>query len=138
MAILNTNGVYLTLGGVDVASKFTSVEIKRSADGVDVTHGAATDRQRNAGIKDTQWKITLTYEISTVSTYIQKLEPGTTEPADYGPEGSTAGKPRQTQSVLITDVNGPNTSTDKKHVTFEVTADGADAPTANMFAGGTF
>ncbi len=138
MAMYNGNGIYLTLDGLDVSSKFTEVNIDNSAEAVDVTTGNATFMARNAGLRDHTAKITLGYDTSNVATMILKLKPGLTYVVDYGPEGSTAGKPRHTASFLLTSTSGPSTTTNKQFVKFELTLEGNGTPTNDMYAGATF
>lgn len=138
MAQLNTNAIYLTVDGVAVASYFTDVKLEQSASPVDVTHGAAVNVQRNDGLHDGTISITLGYDIANVSSYMQHIRKGLTVAVDYGPEGNTAGKPRHTQSFLLTKVAGPDTDSKKSYVTFAISGDASDAPTVDMYAGGVF
>lgn len=138
MAIYNGNAIYLTVDGVNVAADFIDVKLEQSAVPVVVTHGAATNEQRNPGLFDGTIAITLAYDISNVASFIQHIRKGLTVVVDYGPEGNTSGKPRHTQPFLITKVSGPDTAAKKDLVTFVINGDGADAPTADMYAGATF
>ncbi len=138
MSQLNGNSIYLTVDGVSVAAYFIDVKLEQSAAPVDVTHGAAINVQRNDGLHDGTIAMTLGYDISNVSSFIQHIRKGLTVVVDYGPEGNTSGKPRHTQPFLLTKVAGPDTDAKKQYVVFSINGDGADVPTADMFAGGVF
>lgn len=138
MTQLTTNSIYLTIDGVNVAAYFTDVKIEQSASPVDVTHGAATNVQRNDGLHDGTISITLGYDIANVSSYMQHIRKGLIVAVDYGPENNVAGKPRHTQPFLLTKVAGPDTDSKKSYAMFAISGDASDAPTVDMYAGGVF
>lgn len=140
MAELAGNDAYLSLDGVDVGAYVTEVSMERSANNNETTAGFGTDHiTRSPGLKDTTFSITLVYEVDDISTYIQKLDAGDTAyTLIYGPEGNTGGKPKHEQDVIIDSVSGGRVNVQKEMTVFEISAVGADAPTTDIYAGGTF
>lgn len=137
MASFNGNDAYLTIGGTDVSGFWTGFTLTESIEAVDVTAGSGTDhRERAEGLADTSCSGTIVYDAASVSTYIQKLKPGTYT-IIWGPEGNTAGKPKHEQSFIITEVSH-SVTVDKKMVVFEFSGKAAAAPTYDMHAGATF
>lgn len=138
MATLQENNVFLKFDSTEVQAFFKEATITPGVNEIDITHGAGTDHEQvGAGLKTTQLTATITYDIGSIQTYIQKIAPGAIVTVEYGPEGASSGKPRHVQSFLIT--GAPHTvGVDKREVTFSITGRGADAPSVDMYAGGTY
>jgi hypothetical protein len=137
MAYLNGNDFYTAIDGTDVSAHATDYELTPGINGEDVTTGSGTDHEQMAeGLRTTKLTLKLSYLVGGVSTYIQKLAPGIHE-IEIGPEGRNSGKPRHVQSFLI-ESTPHSLSVKKKHVTFDVSATGADMPTVDMMAGGAY
>lgn len=135
MVALAENNAYIKLDTVEVQAYFKEVSIQPSNSAVDITAGAGTDDvQRAPGLNDHKFSATLSYDLTNVQSYIQKIKVGQVVVLDYGPESNTAGKPRHTQAFVITAADH-TVSVDKSHVTFSVSGEGAAAPTNNMYAG---
>ena len=135
MASYADNTVYLSIGGTVVHAYFKEVQLQPSNSSVETTAGAGVDDvQRAPGLNDHKIKITLSYDAANIQTYIQKIAVGQATTIDYGPESNTSGKPRHTQSFIITAADH-TVSVDKSAVTLEISGDAAAAPTNNMFAG---
>lgn len=138
MATLQSNSGQLLLDGVDVSAYFTEVSITVGGSGVDISAGADTAHvEMGGGLRTTQWDIKLAYDVTDVSTYVQKLQSMQTYTATWRPEGNNSGKPEHVQSILINSSKQTNVTVGKDAVLFEISAEGADAPTTDMFAGGT-
>lgn len=140
MATLNGNDVYVTLDSVDISAYWTN-EVSRSVTNnvVETTAGAGTDWvERQAGLNDYSLSLDLVYDDANLSTYIAKLIPGTTYTLVYGPEGNTAGKPKDEISVIVASVDGPNPTINKDMVMWSISFQGAATPTAYIEGGGTF
>lgn len=140
MATLNGNDVYVTLGGTDVSGYWTG-EVSRNVTNniVEVTAGAGTDWvERLDGINDYSLSLDIVYDITDVSTYLARLKPGTVQTLVYGPEGNTAGKPKDEVSVIVASVDGPNPTINKDMVMFSLSLQGAATPTAWIENGDTF
>lgn len=135
---LTSNGWYLTLDGVDVKAYVVSVGVSQSVETKETTAGPKNHEQKQAGLRKTSYKITLVYEIGSVSAYIQKVKPGASYVLEYGPESNASGKPRQQQTVLVTNVEGPSMTASKDLVVFDITAEGADEPTVDMVNGAVY
>jgi len=137
MATYNGNGVYIAIDSTSVGAYWKQVEITSSMDEVDVTAGSSAEfRERAGGLRDYSYSITLVYDDADLATYIQKVRPGI-HTLEIGPEGTTVGKPKMLQSVLITEVPF-EVSVEKTEVVFNISAVGAAAPTTDMFAGGVY
>jgi hypothetical protein len=138
MAQLAENNIYLAFDAVVVSSFFKECNPSPSNATQDTTMGAGVDHvQRKPGLNDTTFTVTIGYDDTVVSTYIQKLRPGATVSFEYGPEGAVSGKPRHVQSCIVS--GAPHTvSVSKTPVAFQVTLQGADAPSVDMYAGGVY
>ncbi len=137
MAKLVTNDVYLTADAVNIAGLFTDLSFEFSSDGVETTTGGSAWKTRDSGVKDSTAKLTLTYETASVASYIQKIAPSAQIVIDYGAEKNVAGKPRHTQLMRVASVSH-KISANREHVTYEVSLEGAAAPTNDMHAGATW
>lgn len=137
MATYNGNNAFLSIDGVDVSGFWTAFTLSPSVESVDVTAGSATaHRERAEGLADTSCSGTIVYDAASVSTYIQKVKPGS-HTIIWGPEGNTTGKPRHEQVFIITEA--PHTvGVEKPMVAFEFSGEAAAAPTYDMMAGVTF
>ncbi len=140
MATLNGNNAYLSFAGVDVSGYWTGqVDKKASAAAVETTAGAAaTHVERAAGLLDNSIKFAVVYDDSTLSTILAALVPGTVGALIYGPEGATSAKPKFEGSMLLTNLDGPTQSIEKGKVQFELSFEGAAAPTSTIEGGSTF
>jgi hypothetical protein len=126
MATLNENNFYVAIDSYNVSARTTDYEA-----------GAGTDHEQlAAALKTTKLRLTLVYNDTDVSSYIQKLAPGI-HTIELGPEGATSGKPRHVQSFLI-ESSPVGQSVKKTLVKFEISATGADTPSVDMFAGGVY
>lgn len=138
MAQYADNNVFLSIDGVTVSAYFKSVSLNPTNSSQDTTMGAGTDHmQRAPGLDDTSISITLGYDTAQVQAQIQHLKVGQVVSIEYGKEGATSGKPRHVQTFNITS-NTVADSVDKTPSTFEISGEGADAPSVNMFAGGVY
>ena len=137
MAARSGNTIYVTIGGTNVSAYWTTSNLERTGEEQDITRGSGTtDRQRALGLKDTTISLTLSYDDSTLATYVQKLAPGIYE-VEYGPEGNVSGKPRHVQSMLLT--TAPfEVAVEKPHSTFQLEFVCADVPSVDMYAGAVY
>lgn len=134
MAELNANAGYFTVNAVDLASKLSKINLQPSAEVVEVTAGNVAHKANQAGLRMTTLSFSLTYTVGSVATYIQLIKPTAEIAVDYGPEGSTTGKPRHTQSFIVKSANFSQDA-QKAWVVFEVEAEAAGAPTNDMASG---
>jgi len=137
MTRYNGNGIYLAIDGNVVHSQFKTVNLEPSIEAVDMTRGSGTTHMmRNEGLKDTTISITLGYDTDLVPTWFTLLKPGR-HTVEFGPEGNASGKPRHLQDFIFT--GAPlEISVEKEEVVFDISGDGADAPTYDMYNGATF
>lgn len=139
MPALNGNNWYVALDGVDVSGFITEVSMDPKNSTVDTTAGSGrTHMQRQPGLDDTTGKITVSYFVGEVSTYITKLQRGKVVNLVSGPEGAVSGKPKHQQDIIINQISGPKQTVSKEHVVFEVSWEAADAPQVDMYDGGVF
>jgi hypothetical protein len=139
MPVMNSNKVYLTLDGVDVAGFMTEVGIKVSNADEDTSAGSGLEHEQIApGLDSTDVDISLGYFPESVADYITKLRPGAMPMMVYGPELNVAGKPKHQQLIKISSVDGPKLDVKKKAVMFKISAKGADAAIADLYKGATF
>lgn len=138
MAVLAANTIYLKFDTTEVDAYFIKVSLTPSNATQDVTMGSGTsDMQRAAGLNDTKISIELGYDSANVQSFIQKLKAGTRVTIEYGPEGAVTGKPRHVQDFIM--AGAPfDTNVNKQFTTFTVSADGAGAPSVDMFAGAVY
>lgn len=139
MATLNGNNAYLSFNGINVSGYFTD-EIAHSASNssVDITAGAgATHVERAAGLSDNTMDFVLVYDTADLPTYRTALVEGTIADVIWGPEGNVSGKPKFQCSMLLTEAKVTQQIT-KERVAFEVSFEGAAAPTATITGGSTF
>jgi len=138
MATLQANDAVLSLGGTDVSGFMTECDLTRTISEEETTAGySATDKSFGPKLKELGVSIKIAYDVTSVSTYIQKIQAGETVAMIWQPEGNTGGKPQHVQNILITSVKQTPVAVDKPAVMFEVSAIGTGAPTTDMFAGGT-
>lgn len=138
MAAVANNNVYLSLDGVDVSGLITNVKPKGKNSVRETTHGANVSHiQRAAGLDDYSFDVTVVYDDTTLSTYIQKLKPGTTYVMEYAPNGKTAGSPKHIQSVIV-EGNDHEIKIEKDLIAFNLSLLGADAPTSDMYTGAVY
>lgn len=136
----NGNTMYLEMDGVDVSAFFTATTGLETTNEVqDVTAGSGqTHVQRLPGLSDTKGTFTLIYQVGSLPSYIQRLQPGQVVRYVYGPEGNASGKPVQEADVVINSVKGPDVTIKKELVKFEVAWDGADKPIRSILNGDVF
>lgn len=138
MAAYNSNKAYIKLGGYTFAGKWQNVKITPKNSVQEVTAGNVSHVQRNPGLDDYSYDITVIAEDgSALAAYIRKLKPGTVEELDCGWRGNASGDPRMLQSVIIEEAP-LETTVDMKAVVFEVKASGADVPILNMYDGAVY
>ena len=132
------NKAYLSIDGVAVNSYFKNVNLQPSNAAQDTTMGAGVNHvQRKPGLDDTSISFSIGYDDTNIDAYIQKLKSGVIVSIEYGPQGAVSGKPRHVQNFIIT--GSPSTTNVQKNpVAFDVTAQAADAPSIDMYAGGKY
>ena len=138
MATYSGNDLYIAIDSTSLGTYFTgSLNYEPTIEQQDITAGSGVDwRQRTGGLFDGTLSFMLVYDVTNISTYIQKLTPGI-HSIEFGPEGATSGKPRHVQSFLIT--GAPiEISIEKTKVAFSVSATAADAPSVDIMAGGVY
>jgi hypothetical protein len=127
------------LDSVDVSGYWTG-EVSRSAinNTVEITAGASQAAiQRADGLDDYSLSIDVVYDVADLSTYKAKLVRGSVYTLVYGPEGNTAGKPKDEVSVILASVDGPNPTISKDMVMFSLQFQGADTA-VSLLESGTF
>lgn len=138
MTSLNANNPYLSVNGTDVKTKFKHVQLEGTNASVTVTAGAGvTHVQRSSGLNDTTISITLAYDSGGIPSYITSLTRGLKVPIEFGPESNVPGKPRHVQTFVIESISMEE-DVEKQEMTFDISASGADAPTADLFAGAVY
>ena len=140
MATLNGNNVYLEFGGVRLDGYWTGEVSKNSSTStVDITAGSnATHVQRASGLSDNTLSFSVIYDDENLAAYVSQLVEGTKDNVIYGAEGNGVGKPKFECVMILSDVQGPSPSVAKSMVMFELSFEGADAPTATIANGDTF
>lgn len=140
MATLNGNNVYLSWDGVDISGYWTGeVSKDESVNTVDTTAGSgATHTQRAAGLLDNSLSFSVVYDDADLADYVSKLVSGTKATLIYGPENNTVGKPKFECVMILQSVSGPSVSIEKNMVSFDLSFEGAAAPTASIGNGDTF
>lgn len=139
MASLNGNNAYLEWNSVNISAYWTEeLSHEASVDTEDITSGAgATHIERASKLIDRSMSFLVTYDDSSIASYVANLKEGTTATLTYGPESNTAGKPRFTGSMILESVTQVQ-SIQKIHVTFELSFVQAAAPTHTFGDGSTF
>ena len=138
MAQYADNVLYLSIDSVAVDAYFKTVKLSPSNSSVETTVGSGTDHvQRASGLDDTKIDISLGYDAAQLQSYIQKLAVGQIVTIEYGSQGNTSGKPRHVQTFNITKADH-EVNVDKSHVVFDISGEGADAATVNMYKGGVY
>ena len=140
MATYNGNGVFLSWDGFDISAYWTDqISAESSNETQDITAGSGqTHRQRADGLQDRTMSFMVVYDDTALSTYVQKLETGRRGVLIYGPEGNAAGKPKFEGSMILQQVTEPQPGIEKPMVTFELSFEQADAPTATIQGGEAF
>lgn len=137
MAQYNGNDAYLSIDGTVMTSWFINVELTPSMESVETTAGSSTTHvERAEGLKDTSISLQIGYDAASASTQLPLVEVGT-HTVIYGPEGSTAGKPKHEQSFIF-EKAGHAVNVKKTHVIFAIDGVGAATPTTDMFSGGVW
>jgi hypothetical protein len=142
MATLNGNDIYLRVNAVDVESRWRGFEMKLSIDKEDTSAGTGTTHKKSAAkLQEVTAKLTLVYDSTAAPTdaaAIYGLSANHVIPVVYGPENNTAGKPKDDRDYLVTGINGPSTSVDKKLVMWEVDLVSTGDPRSNIYEGDVF
>ena len=140
MPTLNGNNAYLSVGGTDISGYWTDeIDFNRSNSTVEVTAGAgATHVERAGGLNDTDIAFSVVYDTADLAIYRAALIAGTEYTVIFGPEGNTTGKPKFQCQMILSEVAGPNNTISKDKVMFELSFEGAAAPTATIEGGSTF
>ena len=137
MAQYSSNGMFLSLDGIDVSAFWTGTTgFKTSNTPTDVSAGAdEPHEQLNPGQDKTDFTVSLKYDDSqtTRATIIAKLKSNQKYNLIFGPQGNTAGMPVHEQSMLLVETDGPNTAQDKSVFSmYALTFRGADEPVRNL------
>lgn len=139
MSRLAQNAATLSISGQSMNTWAIEFAPDLSAAEIDITAGFSTDWTSTAsGLKTFKGKMTIVYETADVATYLPLLQPGATRSVIYGPEGSTAGKPKHHQDCVFSKISGPKVNVDKSLTIFEVDITGTGTPTTNIYAGGVW
>ena len=140
MATLNSNNVYLSWDGTRIDGYWTGeVNKSETVNTVDVTAGSgATHIERASGLLDNSLSFNIVYDDADLATYVGKLKAGTKGTLIFGPEGNGSGKPKHEGSMILQSVTGPQPTIEKGMVMFELSFEGAAAPTATIANGDTF
>ena len=80
----------------------------------------------------------IVYDDTDLATYVGGLKSGTKATLVFGPEGNATGKPKFECTMILSSVTGPSPTVSKGMVMFELSFDGAGAPTATIPNGDTF
>ncbi len=136
--VLQDNTLHLQLGSWTVTTEFVEVEFQQSNNTQEITAGVGqASVQRGEGLDDHTFNITVMYDTVLSPSVFTQMKAGTILAFDFGPEDNTAGKPRHTQNVIIQN-NSFGKNVDKSPTSFQIQVQGADTPTTDMFAGGTW
>lgn len=140
MATLNSNNVYLDFGGTQLDGYWTGEVSKDSSTStVDITAGSgATHTKRASGLADNTLSFNVVYDDADLADYVSQLATGTKAVLTYGVEGNAVGKPKFECEMILQSNRGPSPSVEKGMVMFELSFEGADAPTATIENGDTF
>lgn len=136
MATYADNNWYLDIDGTNVSAYLKRIRLEPTIATVETTAGSGTDnRSRAVGLKDH----TISFDIvhsDTAAWALTLVTPGA-HTVTYGPEGSSAGKPKHVQSFIFT--GAPHeTVVEKSVVMYSVSGEGAATPTTDMFASGVW
>lgn len=134
----NSNAYYFAIDSVDLSSYVVDISFSRTNSGTDITAGAnTTHMERAAGLDDTKIDVKIGYEVGSMPTIFAKIRPGQIFQMEYGPEGTASGKPRHVQNFLV--VGAPFSQAVKKsHMVFAFSAEGSEAASTDMYAGGVY
>ena len=139
MAILASNDAYLAINGTNVSGYATEGNLEGSAASNDVTHGFGQDWvMRSPGLRDASFSCTVAYDTTAHAAYIGSLTPGQVVSVEWGPEGTSSGKPKHLQNMVITGLSGPKVMVTKDGVFYEFSAEGADTPTKDLAGGDVY
>lgn len=138
MATYNGNNYYVLFDSVNISAYVQEADIDASNAVQDTSVGSGSTHTKSAAGLDTySCKFVISHDSAGIPSYIQKLKPGATILIEFGIEGNTAGQPRHVQNFII-EKAPTKTDVTKKMVTYDVSGKGADAPSVNMYAGGTY
>jgi hypothetical protein len=135
--VLTDNAAYLKFGTLAVEADLMEVSITFSNNDVDVTRGIQGHTMLAKGLNSTTLKVTLAWTDTNRASIMSTIKPGEILEVDWGPEGNTAGKPRHKQKFKISSIAHTQTA-NKDVVKFEIDANGAEAPSIDIYNGGTF
>ncbi|MEM6280592.1 MAG: hypothetical protein AAF787_00245 [Chloroflexota bacterium] len=143
--VLNSNDVFLSLGGTDISAYFTAETSREvSINMVDVTHGSGVEWSlMRPGLKSYSMSLTLAYKVNLYQTDIEPvltsiMANDTQATLIYGPEGQASGKPRDEVDVFIESMTGPTLTIEKDMVVIELSLVAAGEPVAYIGGGGVF
>lgn len=138
MTTWNGNDAFLSIDGYDISGYYTKADFEEVVGVEDVSAGAGLEHEILAPkLYATNFNATIAYDITAVSTHVAKLKPGI-HAVVWGPEGNATGKPKQTQSILISSAKHSSVEVGKPMVVWELKGRGAAAPTEGIFDGDTF
>lgn len=135
--VLTQNAGKLRLGTMDVAADLMSVSIDVQNADVDVTRGNQGHTLLARGIMSTSVKIEIAWTDTNRAQILPLVRPGEIVEMEWGPEGTAAGSPRHVQKIKIAGVSVEQ-SANYDVVKFSITANGAEAPTVDIFNGGSY
>ncbi len=107
MPVFHGRLAYFKLGTTDLSSQMDNISFDHTADVHDTTTYGKTYRTKAGGLKAGSFSIGGLYD-STTTTGVDAVVPamiGTTVTFEYGPEGSVAGKPKYSGSVVVESYN---------------------------------
>ncbi|RMG08969.1 MAG: hypothetical protein D6735_01155 [Acidobacteria bacterium] len=135
--VLTQNAGVLKINGVAVHADLMDVSVTMNNDPVNVTRGNMGHAMYDRGLSNTDWKITIAWTDANRATIMPIISSGNKVTIEYGPEGSMPGAPKHVQLVIIESVQMSQTA-EREAVKWEISAKGADAPTVDMYNGGTY
>lgn len=135
--VLTQNAGKLRLGTMDVHADLMNVSIDVQNADVDVTRGNQGHTLLAEGITSTSVKIEVAWTDANRAQVLPLIRPGEILEMEWGPEGVTAGSPRHVQKIKIAGVSIEQ-SANRDVVKFVINANGAEAPTVDIFDGGSY
>lgn len=135
--VLTLNAQYLKIDGVAIEAHLMDVKLNRTNANADVTRGTVGHEMVDPGLDSTTMDMTIAYVVESLTTFLQKLNPGSKYMIEYGPEGNAVGKPRHYQLFKLDSVDFGQTAK-KDAVKFSAKFTGAEAPVADFYDNSTF
>jgi hypothetical protein len=138
MAVLNEMNDFLSIDGTDVSSYLRDVNIGKTLETADTTHGSGVKhRSRNAGLEDYEFSATLVYETADIATLLPLLKPGE-HTVIWGPEGNGSGKPKHEQKFIFTELPFEGNYEQSDPRVLAVSAEASAPPVSDWVEGATF